>query len=136
MINQIGLTEAFKNLTCQENSFLIDVRTIEEWQEVGIVDDGSLKNKSSLISWKKFPDMKINDNFLTEVEDFLNKASQNKSLKNLSIFLICRGGSRSNQAAEYLESFGYSSLYNITDGFEGSNHNGWKYSLPNCCFNQ
>ncbi len=136
MINQIGLTEAFKNLTSKENSFLIDVRTIEEWQQVGIVDDSSLKNKSNLISWKKLPDMKINDNFLKEVEDFLDKASKDKSLKNLSIFLICRGGSRSNQAAEYLESCGYNSLYNIADGFEGSNHNGWKYSLPNCGFSQ
>ena len=76
--------------------------------------------------------MRINYNF--EKKFFQLNIKQNDI-----IFLICRSGQRSQEAATYLNKIGYRNCYNISDGFEGykdsSGHralvNGWKYnSLP------
>jgi rhodanese-related sulfurtransferase len=76
--------------------------------------------------------MEINVNFESEIlESGINKQD--------AIFLICRSGNRSSDAAELLTSRGFTNCFNVKDGFEGEigpNHqrstiNGWKYSkLP------
>ena len=76
--------------------------------------------------------MEININFESEILEFgINKQD--------IIFLICRSGRRSSEAADFLTSKGFTNCFNVIDGFEGdigSNHqrstiNGWKYSkLP------
>ena len=74
--------------------------------------------------------MKINSNFKKEI---LNS----KIDKNDNIFLICRSGQRSLEAATYPTSLGFTKCRNVIDGFEGfpdknlqrSTVNGWKYNL-------
>ena len=76
--------------------------------------------------------MEINVNFESEIlESGINKQD--------AIFLICRSGNRSSDAAEFLTSRGFTNCFNVKDGFEGeigpshqrSTINGWKYSkLP------
>ena len=38
---------------------------------------------------------------------------------NDSIFLICRSGARSHDAANFLQKNGFNSVYNVINGFEG-----------------
>ena len=57
----------------------------------------------------------------------------------MRIFLICRSGKRSAEAAEILNKDGYRNLFNVNDGFEGNKDkdghrnsiNGWRFNnLP------
>ena len=43
----------------------------------------------------------------------------NKFLRNDSIFLICRSGARSHDAADFLQKNGFNNVYNVIEGFEG-----------------
>ena len=84
------------------------------------------------VSWHVYPDMEINVNFESEILDSgINKQD--------TVFLICRSGQRSSDAADFLASRGFTNCCNVIDGFEGkigfdhqrSTINGWKYSkLP------
>ena len=111
---------------------MIDVRTKPEWEFVGVPDITSLNKKTICIAWNEYPEMNINKNFISQL------AWANIE-KNDNIFLICRSGNRSFQAAKYLKSFGYKNSHNVFDGFEGDKNsfsqrsliNGWKYNnLP------
>ena len=107
-------------------------RTKPEWLFVGLPDLQSLQKKTICVSWNVYPDMKINVNFESEIlESGINKQD--------TVFLICRSGQRSSDAAEFLASRGFTNCCNVVDGFEGetgpdqqrSTVNGWKYSnLP------
>jgi len=131
-ILNITSIECFKKLLEISNSYLIDVRTKPEWEFIGVPDLSSINKKTIFISWHVYPEMKINSLF----ENQLIKLNIKKTDK---LFLICRSGSRSFQAAKFLSSFGYHHCFNITDGFEGEKNNlnqrstinGWKYNnLP------
>ena len=131
-INDITSKECFSKLSKVSNSYLVDVRTTPEWEFIGVPDLSSINKKVMFISWQVYPKMKINSSFENRI-DALNIK------KNDKIFLICRSGKRSYDAAKFLSSVGYNYCYNITDGFEGDkddlNHrstiNGWKYNnLP------
>ncbi len=113
----------------QTNSYLIDVRTNEEWKETGVADLSSINNQVKLISLMIFtPYIHINDNFLNEL---------NKSIidKNTNLFFICKSGGRSLKAAQMAIQDGYINSYNVNDGFVGNmlneKLNGWMNSkLP------
>lgn len=118
----------------QVNSYLIDVRSKEEWQETGIPDLSSLKNNTKLISWLFFtPSIHKNDNFI-------EKLNHDIPDKKVNLIFICKSGGRSRQAAEAASNNGYENIFNINDGFEGNmfdenlinlKQNGWLYSnLP------
>lgn len=120
----ISIIDAWKKLS-EENVELVDVRTVPEWQFVGIPDLTSLKKEISLISWLDYPKMQQNDAFEA---DLLNSFGNEKTL-----LFLCRSGGRSLAAANFVAGLGYQT-YNIEGGFEGEldsqNHrnkiNGWK----------
>ena len=131
-INEVNSYDCFEILKKNKQSHLVDVRTKEEWEYVGIPDLTSINKKTIFISWHLYPDMRINCDFRTDILHLKIKQDD-------TIFLICRSGQRSLEAAQYLNKLGYKNSYNVIDGFEGnkdlSNHrsklNGWKYSkLP------
>ena len=131
-IKNITSVECFSYLSKISNSFLIDVRTKPEWEFIGIPDLSSLNKNTIFSSWHIYPEMKIN-------LFFENKLFESNIKKNDKIFLICRSGTRSYHAAEFLTSRGYNHCFNIADGFEGKKNtlnqrsaiNGWKYhNLP------
>lgn len=116
------------------NSYLIDVRSKEEWQETGVPDLSSLKIETKLISWLFFtPFIHKNDNFIER----LNSEFPDKKV---NLIFICKSGGRSQQAAEAASNNGYENIFNIKDGFEGNmfdenlinlKQNGWLHSnLP------
>ncbi len=124
--------EAWEILSSESAATLIDVRTDAEWAYVGGPDLGAIEKQSVLIGWQLFPSMAVNPRFVDEVERLgLNK--------DTPILLLCRSGARSKSAAQALTARGYSSCFNIVDGFEGPTDGerhrgsvaGWKASgLP------
>ena len=126
-ITEIDLLDCFEILKKNKQSYLIDVRTQPEWQFVGVPDLTSINKKVIFISWQLYPDMRINNDFETEILSF-------KIKKVDTIFLICRSGKRSSIAAHHLNQLGYRNCFNVSDGFEGvkdindhrSTLGGWK----------
>ena len=121
-------SEKVKNfLETNPNSVVLDVRTQEEWNEVGKPDAESLNSKTFFISLLLGPDRQKNENF---TKDFLQK----KISKKDNILVICRSGVRSIAAAKLLQQEGYKNLVNISDGFEGNpaTGDGWKKSNLPC----
>ena len=88
-----------------ENSYLVDVRTKEELNLVGFIPN------SHWIEWTSYVSGEINPEFINHMN--------NKFQHNDSIFLICRSGARSHDAANFLKENGFNSVYNVVDGFEG-----------------
>ena len=131
-IKNITSIECFNKLSEISNSYLIDIRTKPEWEFIGVPDLSSLNKKTIFISWHIYPEMKINSLFE-------NQITESNIKKNDKLFLICRSGTRSYHAAEFLVSRGYNHCFNISDGFEGKKNtssqrsaiDGWKYhNLP------
>ncbi|MCZ6886559.1 MAG: rhodanese-like domain-containing protein [Rickettsia endosymbiont of Ixodes persulcatus] len=118
-VQNICSTKAYAILVSNDNAFLVDVRTREEWKQVGIPHLDN-KNKVIFLSWQLNKDFE--DNFLSIVNDKIHAM----------IFFLCRSGYRSFTAANFIANIGYKNCYNISDGFEGNNQNkGWKQNnLP------
>jgi rhodanese-related sulfurtransferase len=115
--------EAYEQLSNNNNAVMIDVRTRAEWAFVGV----PAVERMATISWQQFPSMQINEEFVSAVGEF-------GIGKDADIYLICRSGGRSAAAASLLTEAGFTSCYNVAEGFEGdldeSRHrgktNGWK----------
>ena len=96
---------------------LIDIRTPPEWKETGVAKGAKLLNMLHPQGAPGFT------NALLE---------QVKGDKNAPIALICRTGNRSTQVQRYLQSQGFTQVYNVKEGMAGSGAGpGWiKRSLP------
>ncbi len=114
-------------LNNNSNSVVLDVRTEEEWNNIGKPDAEALNSKTIFISLLIGPDRQKNENF---VKEFLDK----KVPKKDNVLVICRSGVRSMAAAKLLQQQGYKNLINISDGFEGNpaTGEGWKKSKLPC----
>jgi rhodanese-related sulfurtransferase len=116
-------TEAFERLQASPNAWLIDVRTLPEWQFVGLPAVERLVR----VSWQEYPAMQVNGDFVRMVEDA-------GVSKDAEVFLICRSGARSAAAATTLTQAGFGNCYNVAEGFEGDkdeqgrrgSRGGWK----------
>ena len=93
---------------------LLDVRTQEEWSDVGKPDGDTIGLKTYFLEIKR-------NSMFDFVQEFKNlNINQNKE-----ILVICKSGERSQISAELLFRENYKSL-NISDGFEGSQEGiGW-----------
>ena len=119
MIKQLASNEIKEYLKTQPNCVLLDVRTNNEWEQVGKPDGEVIGLKTYFLSLQFGEERIFNKNFVQEFKN-LNISKDQK------ILIICRSGSRSQQAAELLTKENYTCL-NISDGFEGNNENvGWK----------
>ena len=143
--DQQSAKECYIELTSGvSKSFLIDVRSSQEWYEGGVAEFLKDPEKLVLCEWRKYPAMEVNENFLSE----LNRKLDFKQVENL--YFICAAGIRSQEAANYindkLKGLGLSvNCINVTDGFNGKTSaffslgkaNGWKASgLPYCQLEQ
>ena len=130
---QISAKDAFALLVSDANSMLIDVRTPEETNFVGVVDASEVDDRAALLPWKLFPDMRINPNFTSSLTT-VTKETLGEGALAAKIFFLCRSGGRSDQAAYHATTLGFENCYNIISGFEGdvddAGHrgktNGWK----------
>ena len=83
--------EAFDYLV-REGGMLVDVRTVPEWQFVGVPDLTGCRGQLALQSWKVYPDMTVNP-------EFVEKMAAAGVDADTPLFFMCRGGGRSSQAA-------------------------------------
>ena len=123
--------EVWEALSSDKNSYLVDVRTIAEWNFVGVPDLSSIGKELICIEWLTFPGNDTNKNFVEELNHYVNT-------KN-NLYFLCRSGSRSSSAATLMSREGFSFCYNVLDGFEGTMNaihqrnaiDGWKFNgLP------
>ena len=109
---QMTSAEAMKTLTEDPDTVLIDVRTMPEWNFVGVPNLSSIGKEVVTISWQEFPTMQVNGAFVEQVQS-AGIAPTNK------VLLLCRSGARSHAAATALAQAGFKDCHNVTDGFEG-----------------
>ena len=110
-LGNINSTEVWRNLQQGSEAVLVDIRTQAEWKYVGVPDLSGLGKSLMQVEWQVFPSMERNPRFLRELQ------ARGVAPGRL-VYLICRSGIRSRDAAEYLAERGYT-VYNVADGFEG-----------------
>jgi rhodanese-related sulfurtransferase len=123
----VSAAEAWQKLSGDASAQLVDVRTMAEWNFVGLPDVSSLGREVHCVEWQSFPTGEQNSAFLGEVTQALRD-------KDAPVLLLCRSGARSRAAAIALTNAGFRQAFNIADGFEGSvdadghrgARNGWK----------
>ncbi len=96
---------------------LIDIRTPPEWKETGVAKGAKLINMLHPQGAPGFASALL---------------EQVKGDKNAAIALICRTGNRTTQIQRYLQSQGFTQVYNVKEGMAGSGAGpGWiKRGLP------
>ena len=115
--------EAYQRLQHSPNAWLVDVRTLPEWQFVGLPAVERLVR----VSWQEYPQMQVN-------EDFVRLVEEAGVPKDAEVLCICRSGARSAAAAAALTQAGFANCYNVAEGFEGDkdeqgqrgSRGGWK----------
>jgi len=118
MIKQIKSSEIKKFLTDSKDVELLDVRTQDEWDNIGRPDGEKLNLKTHFVTIVRSSDPIVNKGFVEEVK---NKIDPNKQL-----LIMCKAGGRSMMAAQLLSQENITCI-NISDGFEGNGENaGWK----------
>ena len=115
MIKQISSKEIKEYLKKNPTSVLLDVRTQEEWDNIGKPDGDKIGLKTYFLEIQR-------DAFFDFVKEFKNL---NINQDN-DVLVICASGERSQITAELLSRENYKSI-NISDGFMGSQEGiGWK----------
>ena len=119
MIKEIPSKEIKEFIKEKPKSILLDVRTKEEWDQVGKPDGDKIGIKTYFLS-SQFQGRIINEDFVKEFEN-LNID------KNFQVLIRCGSGNRSQRAAELLSEKGYNCL-NVSDGFRGNGEEkiGWQ----------
>lgn len=132
----VGVRDTWEALAADPSAVLIDVRTVAEWNFVGLPDLESIGKRVLLIEWQRFPDMAVNTAFAEELKDALADLGVGT---DAPLYFICRSGARSRSAAVTATAGGFARAYNVAGGFEGAlgpdRHrgcvDGWKASgLP------
>ena len=119
MIEQIPSNKIKDFIKEKPKSILLDVRTKEEWDQIGRPDGDKVGIKTFFLSFQ-FQGRIINENFIEEFENL-------KIDKNCEVLVMCGSGNRSQKAAELLTGKGFKCL-NVSDGFrgDGAEKIGWK----------
>lgn len=132
----VSCLDCWEALQSDISSQLIDVRTMPEWNFVGLPSLEGIGKRAFTIEWQQFPTMQINTQFVDMVDHAVDATNGDRSS---ALYCMCRSGVRSMSAAMALINAGYKKVYNVTEGFEGEvNANGhrgktggWKYEkLP------
>lgn len=118
----ISVTDAWNLLDKKAEAVLVDVRTPQEWEQVGLPVLADIGKEVFRITWNMSAPGEANSQFVSEF-------SRLQVAKDTPVLLLCRSGGRSQAAANALTAAGYTRCFNIAGGFEGPT--GWKNSqLP------
>ncbi len=106
---------------------LVDVRSHAEWVFSGHPDLAEVGKRPVMVSWRLYPEFDLNPGFMSELTSMLPE-------KEAPVFLLCKTGGRSAEAAKALTQEGYGLCFNVVHGFEGDADasrrrgrvNGWK----------
>ncbi len=117
-IKQLSSKELKNFLSKNKNVELLDVRTQDEWDNIGRPDGEKLGLKTHFVTIVRSPDPSANKGFVEEVKRKIDPKKQ--------LLIICKAGGRSMMAAQLLSQEQIKCI-NISDGFEGNDENpGWK----------
>ncbi|MBC8526015.1 MAG: hypothetical protein H8D22_03950 [Candidatus Cloacimonetes bacterium] len=101
--------EAYEMLMADpENTFLIDCRTMSEYEFVG---HPAMAYNIPYKFWTPEEGMIVNPNFAEDVMEKFNKTDR--------LLIICRSGKRSCFACDILIEVGFENIFNVLGGFEG-----------------
>ena len=118
MIKQIKSSEIKNFLTNNKDVELLDVRTQDEWDNVGKPDGEKLGLKTHFVTILRSPDPIANKVFIEEVKKIVDS--------NKKLLVICKAGGRSMLASQLLSQEKINCI-NVSDGFEGNGEDiGWK----------
>ena len=117
------------NMIVNEGAILVDVRTPEEWNYLGIPGENKIGEGAELGDVLTVDWLEGERSFLNDLkEDLENLEMEDGAM----LIMMCRSGSRSYSAAKFLINLGYDA-YSMIDGFEGDKDirgyrvvNGWK----------
>ncbi|HWC63401.1 MAG TPA: rhodanese-like domain-containing protein [Rhizomicrobium sp.] len=127
----VSVQEAWNMLKSDPQVQLVDVRTVAEWNFVGLPDLSGLNRKLHCVEWQQFPSGALNPAFVAETSGVLAAAGADAGTP---VLFLCRSGGRSRAAAIAMAGAGYPKSFNVAGGFEGDldagrhrgNDNGWK----------
>jgi rhodanese-related sulfurtransferase len=127
----LNVGEAWDLLARDPKAQLVDVRTVAEWNFVGLPDLSRIERKVHCIEWQGYPTMQPNSNFVADAAEAVQAAG---AAPQTPIVFLCRSGARSRAAAMAMTRAGFQNAFNIAGGFEGdldgeghrSNISGWK----------
>ena len=93
---------------------IVDVRTPQEWQHVGHVEE------APLIEWPRGGDGHAVAAFVERIRSELDPAEP--------VLFLCRTGVRSHYAAQVAAQAGFARAFNVLEGFEGQPgaRSGWR----------
>ena len=116
--------DCWKELSENENSILLDVRTNPEIMYVGAPDLASIKRPVIRAEFMKHSDAGFVPNpefFELAKSRIIEKFPDFKTSppEKYSLFFICKAGPRGNNAAKTFYEHGYKNSYCIRGGFEG-----------------
>ena len=118
MIKQLKSSDIKNFISDNKNVELLDVRTQEEWNNIGKPDGDIIGLKTHFVTIVKSLDPNANKEFVEEVKKQIDPKKQ--------LLIICKAGGRSMMAAQLLSQEKIKCI-NISDGFEGNGENpGWK----------
>jgi rhodanese-related sulfurtransferase len=112
MVENISPRQTWDALSSDTRARLVDVRTVPEWDNIGIPDLAAVGKEPALVSWQTAPAMQVNQHFIEEMK-------QAGITEQDHIYFLCRSGARSLAAANAAQAAGFAHVYNIADGFEG-----------------
>lgn len=105
--------EAWQMLSDTPHAVLIDVRTAQEWTQIGTPNLDALDRGLYFVPWALPPNMDLNPDFMSQVKE------QAKPDSDTPLLFLCRSGVRSVHAAKAFTTAGFTACYNILGGFEG-----------------
>ncbi|CAM2826464.1 rhodanese-like domain-containing protein [Skermania piniformis] len=116
--------QAWDLLRDRPDAVLVDVRTEQEWQTIGVPDISELSRPVHFVEWVDAQGSP-NPAFLAQL--------QAAGVATGPVVFICRSGQRSEHAAVAATAAGIAPSYNLSGGFEGEvgplgqrDVNGWK----------
>lgn len=113
---EMSVEEAWKLLAKKADAVLVDVRTPQEWEQIGLPDLATLGKGTRRIAWVLMPG--------GPNAQFVPEFSRLQVAQDTPVLLLCRSGARSQAAAMALTQLGYTRCFNVSGGFEGPH--GWK----------
>jgi rhodanese-related sulfurtransferase len=113
----LSVQQAWDLLVQDPKVQLIDVRTVAEWNFVGLPDLSSLERPVHRVEWQSYPSMQPNPHFVADAIQALGEAGADTSTP---VVFLCRTGARSRAAAMAMTRAGYQKAFNIASGFEGA----------------
>jgi rhodanese-related sulfurtransferase len=119
--------EAYDMLNTVPDTYLIDVRTRAEYQFVGHPINAYLFPYMVLTKEFGKKDEKYGYRFNVKNEAFVQEIGK-VFKKTDNLLIICRDGIRSALAADELKAAGFKNVYDVEDGFEGSEFPSFKDS--------